>query len=54
MEVRLIDRCKLLIPLVDGILTTDTRNNKVAMASIASLNLNAKEGGEARNWYKVK
>jgi TonB family protein len=29
------------------------RNNKVAMASIASLNLNAKKWDEARNWYKA-
>lgn len=28
-------------------------NNKVAMASIASLNLNAKKWDEARNWYKA-
>src|SRR5215469_6415638 len=29
------------------------RNNKVAMASIASLNLNAKKWDEARDWYKA-
>jgi TonB family protein len=29
------------------------RNNKVAMASVASLNLNAKKWDEARNWYKA-
>jgi TonB family protein len=28
-------------------------NNKVAMASIASLNLNAKKWDETRNWYKA-
>jgi TonB family protein len=29
------------------------RNNKVAMASVASLNLNAKKWDEARYWYKT-
>jgi TonB family protein len=29
------------------------RNNKVAIASVASLNLNAKKWDEARNWYKA-